>query len=152
MGPGLGGYLLETFDFPISATVMAALSFGLAIFVLLFFSTIQSPYDSQICQSSKDDSRDGTTEADSGISDNILGVTSRSSSICSLADHSGSGMANETTPLIMSRSFEGRDRNYGQYANVPDSLRYSSGMDGNFGSFPDILKTVCITGAGAVEV
>lgn len=152
LGPSLGGYLLETYDFPISSTVMAALSFGLAIFVLLYFSTIRSPYESQISQSNKD-SRDRTTDTDSGISDNLLaGTTSRSSSTSSLDDQSGSGTANEGTPLLMSKSFDERDRNFGQYANVPDSYKYNAGMDSSFGSFPDILKTVCITGAGAVEV
>jgi hypothetical protein len=29
MGPSLGGFLLETFDFPIASTVMAAFSFSL---------------------------------------------------------------------------------------------------------------------------
>jgi hypothetical protein len=151
IGPSLGGLLLETFDFPISATVMAFLSFGLALFVLIYFSSIRSPYESQLCQSSKD-SRERTTDADSGISDNILGITSRSSSTSSLEYQSGSGTANETTPLMMSRSFDDRDKNYGQFANVPHSYKYTSGMDSSFGSFPDVLKTVCITGAGAVEV
>lgn len=128
---------------------MAALSFLLAIFVLVYFSAIQSPYESQICQSSKD-SRERTTDMDSGISDNnINGVTSPSSSTSSLVDQSGSSItANETTPLLMSRSFDERE---GRNINIP-TYRYNTAFDNSFGSFPDILKTVCITGAGAVEV
>jgi len=137
------------------------------VFVFLYFSSIKLPYESQICSSSKD-GRDRTTEAsDSGISDNGLGITSRSSSSTSLAGQSESSnviVADERTPLLHSRSLD-REDGFSSISYPVRSNENTSSIDipelngGNapkydqsFGSFPDILKTISITGAGAVEV
>jgi len=115
------------------------------MFVLLYFSTIQSPYESQISASSRDRT---TTDADSGISDNDeqgRGITSRSSSTATLTTSLGSSSSgcnnNEATPLLISQSYEDCERSYEQ-----------RGMDNSYGSIPDILKTASITGAGAIEL
>jgi len=167
MGPSLGGYLLETFDFPVSSTVMAVLSFALAIFVLFYFLTIKQPYDSQIYSSGKDGKDRNTETSDSGISDNGNGVTSRSSSTTledeSVVSNNVAVVIDETTPLLMSRSLDREDSisafGFGAASSSGINITDSTGdnkpeiqFSPSFGSFPQILKTVSITGTGAVEV
>jgi hypothetical protein len=133
-----------------------------AIFVLVYFWTIKQPYDSQICSTSRD-AKDRTTVSDSGISENgNYNITSRSSSSTSLAEQSEVSnttvVVDERTPLLMSRSLDREDgfsvfgRTSSIHISEPAAATQKMDFSPSFGSFPEILKTVSITGAGAVEV
>lgn len=107
------------------------------------------------------------TASDSGISDNAGGMSSSQSSISNLNSSSEAIYVNETTPLLPPSLKNGDQKvnlmvsSVNTRSNVLSSSPIDIVFDENyFGesgvqarqSFPEVLKTVCFTGTGAVEV
>ncbi|XP_008193647.1 MFS-type transporter SLC18B1 [Tribolium castaneum] len=129
VGPSLGGFLLQHYGFPITSTIMASMTFGLAVITFLFFVFKNSNCKDQDCVS------------DSGISGSWRGIPSDSDS-------------SETTPLILS-SIECNYRSYteGKLQYYEQSRKHDSQMgeiDSN--QVTDVRGTVNVTAGGACEV
>lgn len=124
IGPALGGVLLEKYGFPISSTVMAILTFSLAILTSAFFILKTS-----VCSEEE-------SNPDSGISESW-----RSSNI---------SFSNELTPLLLSpldSNFQhNKKQYYTQNQRSCDSELYRNGMETRSG------MSVSYTGKGSSEI
>ncbi|CAL8074594.1 unnamed protein product [Orchesella dallaii] len=168
IGPSMGGFLLDHFGFPICTTVNAAICILLGIFVLLFYCSARDPaYE---LDRGGPRSKTTTEVSDSGISDNAGLSSSQSSSSMNGNKYSSDSneilIVHEKTPLLLPREFDQRTSNLivssvHAHNNVDASSPVDIYSDEDYieesciqtrESFPDVLKTVCFTGTGAVEV
>ncbi|XP_018571004.1 MFS-type transporter SLC18B1 [Anoplophora glabripennis] len=129
IGPALGGYLLEYYGFPITATVMASMTFVLSIITFFFF----------FCKSTY--CNDCDTASDSGISESWRSSYSSEDS-------------NENSPLLVSAV----DSSYRLYTEekiqyYEDSRKQENEMgEADSNQVTDVRGTVAITGKGSCEV
>ncbi|XP_069676364.1 MFS-type transporter SLC18B1-like [Periplaneta americana] len=136
IGPSVGGVLLEYFGFPICSTVMACVTFVLALVTLVFFVTKEATR-----QSNSDES---TT--DSGISESTSSWDRDRD-----REHDGvSGLeCREDSPLLASGSTE-HDLYTREKVEYYDTQGNDEDDDPN--RLLDVRRTVAITGSGACEV
>ncbi|KAI4464406.1 mfs-type transporter slc18b1-like protein [Holotrichia oblita] len=129
IGPALGGVLLQYYGFPISASIMAAMTFILAVVTCIYFCI------KTYCYSSYTDSNDN-------------GETTNGSS--------NSYTSSESTPLLM--SLEENSNTYKLYTKEKvqylEKSRKTESFDDEFDAneLRDIRRTVAITPKGACEV
>lgn len=129
IGPSLGGFLLQYYGFPLTSTIMATMTFSLAIITFFFF----------FCKTTY--CNDDNDTSDSGISESW-----RSSN--NLEDF------NEQTPLLYSVT----DSNYRMYTEekiqyYEHSRKQDSEVgDVDYNQLTDIRGTVAITAKGSCEV
>lgn len=134
IGPSLGGFLLQYYGFPTTATVMAIMTLSLAVITVIFFVIKETYLDSSEINS------------DSGISESWK------------SSHSNEDSYNENTPLLLSAVDKSFDPNYRLYTQ--EKIQYyehSRRQDSENGEidpnqWTDIRGTVTITAKGACEV
>ncbi|RZC41026.1 UDP-glucose:glycoprotein glucosyltransferase, partial [Asbolus verrucosus] len=128
IGPSLGGFLLQHYGFPITSTIMATMTFCLAVLTFFFFIIKNNYCNDQDCAS------------DSGISE-------------SWRSSSSEDVSTETTPLIMSTM----DASYKMYTEEKlqyyGKSRKHDTENGEIDSnqVTDIRGTVTITARGSCE-
>jgi len=173
LGPTLGGFLLDHFGFPVCSTVMAALCILMGIFVAIYYCSFNDDENLSVSSAGQTARVKTTTEvSDSGISENAVLTSSPSSSSIEdedkLISSVGAIVVNEKTPLLVPHKGIHQKTNNLISSSVPhfnnnestfpidilsdeDSFHHESCVQTRQ-SFPDVLKTVCFTGTGAVEV
>lgn len=132
LGPSLGGFFLENYGFPYTSTIMASMTFALAVITLVYFLFRDS-----------DESR---ASSDSGLSeDEDWRSESQNNSV---------EVSTEKTPLLMSLQDSGY-RVYTEekvlfYGKSRKNERHSGDPDND--ELTDVRGTVAITSHGACEV
>jgi len=126
IGPSVGGLIQEWYGFPTCSTLMAAVTFGLALVVLIFFSINGQPV--KPVKKDEDDEEEDEEEDDEKEED--------------IQDQS---QRTEDSPLLSERP--------SQYSSLHNSS-YGTLQEANRDTRPasDILKTVALTATGAIEV
>ncbi|XP_045472619.1 MFS-type transporter SLC18B1-like isoform X2 [Harmonia axyridis] len=132
IGPFLGGVLQQHYGFPLMSTVMAAITFSIALVTLLYYTT------------KRNINGEGNTSCDSGINESWKSSSSNSEGDCS-----------ETTSLLYSRTdhrdyktyTEDKVQNYGEKRRIDQEAG-----DIDFNQCTDIRGTISITARGACEV
>ncbi|CAH1183609.1 unnamed protein product [Phaedon cochleariae] len=127
IGPSLGGFLLQYYGFPVTSTVMATMTFLLAIITFMFF-ILKSTY-----------SRESDNSSDSGISESWRSSNS--------ADNS-----NETTPLLLSHIDSSHRMYTGQHGQYYEFNQENENVADNENPFNNMRTSVSITGKGSCEV
>ncbi|KAL1513328.1 hypothetical protein ABEB36_002750 [Hypothenemus hampei] len=129
IGPALGGFLLQYYGFPISATVLAVSTFFMSVITLFFF----------VFKSTWHDSDYGT---DTGFSE-------------SWHDSPSSEASTESAPLLLSQeipNYRTYEKEKTQYYYDPNKRQPSQIGDFSYKDLTDIRGTVSITKQGSCEV
>nr|CAD7394226.1 unnamed protein product [Timema cristinae] len=133
IGPSFGGFLLQHYGFPICSTVMAAMTFILAIMTLMFFVV----KDARRLSGFDDGTDTCTTDT----------PPAEQQQDCSVSDSSSS--CNEDSPLLTSST------DHDLYTQEKLDFFIHLAREGNNSApnrLTDIKRTMCITGGGACEV
>lgn len=123
IGPSVGGVGLEWFGFPVCATLMAAVTFGLALVVLIFFSIHGQPVKPEKVDDEDEDEEDDDTY-DAG---------------------DGQSRTSEDSPLMTERQGLPHNSSYG-------SLQGAASAPETRPKFEPLRTVVASTATGAIEV
>ncbi|CAB3369675.1 Hypothetical predicted protein [Cloeon dipterum] len=129
IGPSLGGLVLEWYGFPTCATLMAGVTFAVALLVLVFFSVHGQPVkpEKKDILEEEDEEEEEEDEERQASEDNVAA-------------------SNEDNALLTERISQFQHNGYGSF----DSNGVMAAPPGMGAS--QIMKTVALTATGAIEV